>query len=142
MQTKPHVIKEDVSGQTMNKESGEDVKEGTSTGTVAEHQVRVRAYHIWTELGEPNGQDADHWLQAEQELTEKARARHVSSNDALRSGATGVSSKDALRSGATGVSSKDALRSGATGVSSKDALRSGATGVLSSDALRSGANLK
>ena len=113
MQTKLHVIKEDVPGQTINKESAEAIKESTSTGTVAEHHVRVRAYDIWRESGEPDGQDADHWLQAEQELTHKARAPHVSSNDALRSGATGVSSKDALRTGATGVSSNDALRSGA-----------------------------
>jgi hypothetical protein len=116
MQTKLHVIKEDVSGQAINKESGEAVKEGTPTGVVAEHHVRVRAYHIWRELGEPDGQDADHWLQAEQELTRKAPARQtagVSSSEALRSGATGVSSNEALRSGATGVSSNDALRSGA-----------------------------
>jgi hypothetical protein len=116
MQTKLHVIKEDVSGQTINKKSADAVKEGTSTGTVAEHDIRVRAYDIWGESGKPDGQDADHWLQAEQELTRKAPARQtagVSSNDALRSGATGVSSNDALRSGATGVSSNDALRSGA-----------------------------
>jgi hypothetical protein len=116
MQTKLHVIKEDVSGQTINTESAEAIKEGTSTGMVAEQQVRVHAYHIWRESGEPDGHDADHWLQAEQELTRNVPARQI----------TGVSSKDALRSGATGVSSKDALRSGATGVSSKDALRSGA----------------
>jgi hypothetical protein len=113
MQTKPHVIKEDVPGQTINTEPAGAVKEGTSTVTVAEHHVRARAFHIWRELGEPDGQDVNHWLQAEQELTRDARTCHVSSKDALRSGATGVSSKDALRSGATGVSSKDALRSGA-----------------------------
>jgi hypothetical protein len=139
MQTKPQTIKEELFDQTIDKESGQAVKAGTCTGTVAEDHVRIRAYHIWRELGEPDGQDANHWLLAEEELTRNTSAGHVSSNDSLRSGTTGVSSEDALRSGATGVSSEDMLRSGATGVSSKDALRSGATGVSSKDALRSGA---
>jgi hypothetical protein len=33
-------------------------------------QIRDRAYQIWQQQGEPEGPHNDHWLQAEQELSE------------------------------------------------------------------------
>lgn len=33
------------------------------------HQIAMRSYLIWEEEGRPHGQDVDHWLQAETELT-------------------------------------------------------------------------
>jgi hypothetical protein len=36
---------------------------------VTKEQIAQRAYKIWQERGEPMGQDLDHWLQAESELT-------------------------------------------------------------------------
>lgn len=32
-------------------------------------QIAMRSYLIWEEEGRPHGQDVDHWLQAETELT-------------------------------------------------------------------------
>lgn len=32
-------------------------------------QIRERAYQLWQQRGEPEGSDADHWLQAEREIT-------------------------------------------------------------------------
>ena len=33
-------------------------------------EIRDRAYQIWQQQGEPKGLHTDHWLQAEQELSE------------------------------------------------------------------------
>jgi hypothetical protein len=33
-------------------------------------QIRLRAYELWQEQGEPEGLATDHWTQAERELTE------------------------------------------------------------------------
>lgn len=34
-------------------------------------QVSQRAFDLWERNGKPNGQDLDHWLQAERELLKK-----------------------------------------------------------------------
>jgi hypothetical protein len=39
----------------------------------AADQIAVRAYQIWVANGCPQGRDTEHWLQAERELTGKAR---------------------------------------------------------------------
>ena len=31
-------------------------------------KIRVRAHQLWEQAGRPDGQDMDHWLQAEKEL--------------------------------------------------------------------------
>lgn len=36
-------------------------------------QIRQRAHQIWEAAGCPDGQHADHWQQAEQELTQEGR---------------------------------------------------------------------
>jgi hypothetical protein len=35
-------------------------------------KIRERAYQLWQEEGEPEGQEAEYWLQAERELQEGA----------------------------------------------------------------------
>ena len=35
-------------------------------------KIRERAYQLWQQLGEPEGQHDDHWLQAEREYNESA----------------------------------------------------------------------
>lgn len=38
-------------------------------------RVRERAYHLWREGGEAAGREMDYWLQAEQEIGQKAPAK-------------------------------------------------------------------
>lgn len=37
-------------------------------------EVRARAYEIWEQEGKPHGRNADHWAQAEHELSHSADA--------------------------------------------------------------------
>jgi Protein of unknown function (DUF2934) len=39
-----------------------------------ENQIRVRAYELWLQNGQPDGRDVEHWLQAEAEIL-AARSR-------------------------------------------------------------------
>lgn len=41
----------------------------TSTNPKHKDQVAKRAYEIWQSQGSPHGQDQEHWLLAERELT-------------------------------------------------------------------------
>ena len=61
------------------------MKNGTRTksnGAVASHpnvhlraQIEFRAYEIWKAEGGHNGDDLNHWLQAERELLEPGKLR-------------------------------------------------------------------
>ncbi len=42
--------------------------ENRTEPTVTEDGIRERAYHIWKDLGEPHGQETNHWARAEREL--------------------------------------------------------------------------
>jgi hypothetical protein len=46
----------------------EIIKDDLYVQTAPDQRVRERAYHIWQSAGQPDGQDAAHWTQAEQEL--------------------------------------------------------------------------
>ncbi len=39
-------------------------------------EIRIRAYELYVEHGRIDGQDLEHWLQAEKELSENIRKRH------------------------------------------------------------------
>lgn len=41
---------------------------------VSAEQIAKRAYAIWQAKGCPNGQDQQHWLQAERELNQRSSA--------------------------------------------------------------------
>lgn len=51
--------------------SNRTVTEDRSNRTVTEDGIRERAYHIWKDLGEPHGQETNHWVRAERELTSR-----------------------------------------------------------------------
>lgn len=38
------------------------------TETTRENRIRERAHHIWERAGSPDGQEAEHWRQAEAEI--------------------------------------------------------------------------
>lgn len=40
----------------------------SSTGGASAESISRRAYELWEQQGRPDGQDLQHWLQAEQEL--------------------------------------------------------------------------
>jgi hypothetical protein len=50
----------------------EEAKESTESPDLrpTEEEIAVRAYHIYLERGETEGNPVDDWLQAERELTE------------------------------------------------------------------------
>jgi hypothetical protein len=42
-----------------------------SSTYITHEEVRDRAHKIWEKSGRPEGQDAEHWLQAEKELQQE-----------------------------------------------------------------------
>ena len=42
--------------------------------TLSPEQIAKRAYEIWQTKGCPHGQDREHWLQAERELSQRSSA--------------------------------------------------------------------
>jgi hypothetical protein len=56
-----------------------------NTMTITYDQIAKRAYEIWKEEGQPAGQDAQHWLRAEDELRQqgmkKQRGKKITSQD-------------------------------------------------------------
>lgn len=49
--------------------------QGPSSARPSVEEIRLRAYEIFVERGQADGQDLDDWYQAEKELTETIRKR-------------------------------------------------------------------
>ncbi len=46
-------------------------------------EIAIRAYLIWEHAGCPEGQDLDHWLQAEAELAAEPRSQDLNAAQAI-----------------------------------------------------------
>ena len=46
-------------------------------GIDLEDLVRLRAYAIWVEEGQPEGREREHWMRARREMQQKSAARDV-----------------------------------------------------------------
>jgi hypothetical protein len=53
-----------------------------STSSISHENISRRAYQIWEQDGQPDGQETAHWLQAEHEL--RAQHEKASGTDAAR----------------------------------------------------------
>jgi hypothetical protein len=52
----------------MNSNSRREPSSSDSADTVPPQAIAERAYSIWEERGRPEGQDLEHWLEAERRL--------------------------------------------------------------------------
>ena len=51
-----------------------------ATAHEPEHHVRQRAFELWEQRGNPEGYEAEFWLQAERELKGENNGSHDSAN--------------------------------------------------------------
>jgi hypothetical protein len=38
-------------------------------------EIAIRAYELWEKAGKPEGEETEHWLQAEHEIMEKSESK-------------------------------------------------------------------
>ena len=60
------------------------------TDSIGHEAIARRAHQLWEEAGQPDGQDAAHWLQAERELHSQRR------EDDSKAGAHGKSAEPSI----------------------------------------------
>lgn len=70
--------------------------------------IAGRAYHIWEREGRPQGQDLDHWLQAEREIAVEGRSKAQASGATRKPAKTAGAKKAAPKTPRKAPKSRDA----------------------------------